>query len=145
MRDDDPEYREWLETVPLSITADLIWKLPAYRLGLFLSGRVAADVALVQANPTTRAAADQLFRAVGSIPANIAEGYGRSSGRERARYFEFALGSAREAREWYFATQSAFPDAVIANRMSALNRIARILAAVIPRERIRTYRPATPG
>ena len=144
MRDDDPEYLAWLERVPLAITSDLLWKLPAYRLGLFLSGRVAADVGLVHANPTTRGASDQLLRAVGSIAANIAEGYGRSTGRERARYYEYALGSAREAREWYFVTQSAFPEATHAKRLSALSRISRILAAVIPRERLRTYRPAAP-
>ena len=40
--------------------------------------------------------------AVLSISANIAEGYSRTSGRERAKFFEYANSSAREARDWLF-------------------------------------------
>ena len=42
--------------------------------------------------------ADQLFRAVGSVHANISEGYSRQSGKDQARFYEYALGSDREAR-----------------------------------------------
>jgi four helix bundle protein len=45
---------------------------------------------------------DQLYEAVGSVSANLAEGYSRGTGKDRARFYEYALGSARESRDWYF-------------------------------------------
>ncbi|MFQ5594528.1 MAG: four helix bundle protein, partial [Anaerolineae bacterium] len=45
---------------------------------------------------------DQLYRALVSISSNIAEGYSRGTGKGRAQFYEYALGSARESRDWYF-------------------------------------------
>lgn len=42
------------------------------------------------------AAADQLVRAAESIPANIAEGYGRGFGKDGARFLRMARSSAAE-------------------------------------------------
>ncbi len=46
--------------------------------------------------PGSSALADQLVRSAASIPANIAEGYGRSLGRDGARFLRIARGSAAE-------------------------------------------------
>ncbi len=47
--------------------------------------------------PGAASARNQLQRAVTSIPANIAEGCGKHSEAEFARYIDIALGSAKEA------------------------------------------------
>jgi len=135
MRDDDPDYVRWLSEVPATITEDTLWRLPAFRLGLYLASEAVNDLTAIHASRQLRPVADPLLRSLGSIPANIAGGYGRSTGRERARSYEFALGSAREARDWFFVAHAAFPDETLTRRLQALERIRRILSAVIPRER----------
>jgi four helix bundle protein len=77
----------------------------------------------------------QLAASVDSIGANIAEGYGRLSGRERARFYEFALASAREAREWYRRVTPPLSDIEASQRRALLSRIIKILTVAIPQER----------
>ena len=68
-------------------------KLEVYQESLLLCGWAGE----LLANITAKAAAkDQLDRASTSIPLNIAEGNGKFSGRDRARFFEVARGSALE-------------------------------------------------
>ena len=59
----------------------------------------------------------------------------RSSGRERAHFYEYALGSTREARGWYYKCSIALASEIIASRLARLSRVVRILTAVIPRKR----------
>ncbi len=91
------------------------------------------------------AVAGQLYRAVGSVGANLAEGYSRSSGPDRARFFEYALGSARESIHWYKAAAPLLDAERVRVQVSLLDEIARILLVVIPRERRRTIRPRVEG
>ena len=77
----------------------------------------------------------QLDRAIGSVGANILEGYARFSGKERARFFEIALGSAREARHWYHGARSWLGVSAVEDRGALLTRVVKILTAAIPRER----------
>lgn len=70
-----------------ALTEDPLWKLKAYRLAIGL-----IDVARENATRISRVRlfepeARQLYRAVGSIAANISEGYSRSGGADRARFF----------------------------------------------------------
>jgi four helix bundle protein len=69
-----------------------------YRLALFLGDLAWHDVTKLVSDRRTVSLADQLFRAIGSIGANIAEGYSRQSGKDRTRFYEYALGSTRESR-----------------------------------------------
>ena len=73
--------------------------MKAYRLSLFLADLAWEDVTKLAADTRAVKVADQLYRAVGSIGANLAEGYGRHSGKERAHFYEYSLGSARESRQ----------------------------------------------
>ena len=53
----------------------------------------------------TAGVAGQLYRALGSIGANISEGYSRGAGKARAQFYEYALGSALASRNWYFQSR----------------------------------------
>ncbi len=66
---------------------------------------------------------------------NIAEGYSRRSGKERARFYEYALGSAREARTWYYQGRHGLKENVLIHRLQLLTRIIRLLLNIIPAER----------
>ena len=115
--------------------------MSAYRLALYSMSLAQSDARQIRANRLTRPHLDQLLRAVGAISADIDEGYSRSSGRERAHYYEYALGSARESRGWYYKCAAAFSPDVLAERLALLSEIIRILAAIIPRERVIRVEP----
>ena len=90
-----------------------------------------SDVSRLIKDRRTRSLADQLYRAVGSVAANIAEGYSKSSRRDQTRFYEYALGSAREARTWYYQGRHVLPEAVTAHRTELLTQIIRLLLATI--------------
>ena len=69
-------------------------KLNVYQVALEFNGWVGDLLATVEAKA---AAKDQLDRAATSIPLNLAEGNGKFSRRDRARFFDIARGSALEA------------------------------------------------
>ncbi len=68
-------------------------KLEVYQESLLFCGWAGELLATISAKA---AAKDQLDRASTSIPLNIAEGNGKFSARDRARFFEIARGSALE-------------------------------------------------
>jgi four helix bundle protein len=87
--------------------------------------------------------AGQLYRALGSVAANIAEGYSRSSGGDRVWLFEYARGSARESIVWYEAAAPLPGADVVAERIGVLTEVRRLLLAIIPRERHRRVAKAS--
>ena len=68
-------------------------KLDVYREAIGFCGWVGEFLAAISGKA---AAKDQLDRASTSIPLNIAEGNGKFSAKDRARFFEMARGSALE-------------------------------------------------
>src|SRR3954465_10569261 len=86
-------YEEWLRNVPTTISRDPVFRRTDYRIASYLADEAWEDCNRLDAHSVTRQIAGQLYRAIGSISANISEGYSRSSGRDRARILEYALGS----------------------------------------------------
>jgi four helix bundle protein len=134
------KYSEWEETIPEEIRADLLWKITAYRLALFLTDVGWHDVTRLMQDKRTIALADQLYDSLGSVSANIAEGYSRGTGRDRARFYEYALGSARESRDWYFKSRHLLGDKVFQHRIKLLTRVIQLLLTMVPQQRGRVLR-----
>ena len=128
-------FKEWMESVPREFREDPLWRMEVYRLSLFAADLAWPDVTKLIQDKRTIGLADQLYRAVGSASANIAEGYGRQSGKDQARYYEYALGSAREARNWYYQSRHVLTDTVALHRIRLLTQIIRLLLTIIPSER----------
>ncbi len=133
-------YQEWMSTVPEEIRQDPLWNLEVYRMGLFVADIGWEDVVILDKNKITRDAADQIHRSLDSISANIAEGYSRSTGKDRARYFEYSLGEAREARDLYYKVRRALKQEVVLHRIKLLTQIVKILNAFVPAQRKRGIR-----
>lgn len=126
----DQTVREWAETLPSELRRDTLWKTEAYRLGLFVSDTAWDDVTALSRDVRTRSVSDQLNRPLGSISANIAEGYSRGGGRDRARFLEYALGSAREARDWYVKSRRVLSSERVEFQISVLTSIIRLLTVM---------------
>ena len=127
---------------PDSDSKDPVARMRVYQLGYKLRSASLEDAEAVVVNPITEKIAGQLYDSVGSITVNIVEGYSRSSGRDRARIFEYALGSARESTEWYRSIAHVLETGLFEDRIAVLNEITRMLLAIIPRERERIIRPS---
>ena len=133
-------YEEWVATVAEEIKADSLWKVTAYRLALFLGDLGWYNTAVLVRNRRMLSLSDQLYRALGSISANLAEGYSRGTGKDRARFYEYALGSARESRDWYFKARHVLGEVVFQHRLQLLTRVIQLLLIMIPQQRNRVLR-----
>lgn len=131
---------EWEKTVPESFTTDTLWKMKAYQYALYLSDLAWQDVTDLMKDKRTSTLADQLYRAIGSVGANLAEGYSRSTGKDRALFYQYALGSARESRDWYYKARFVLGNEIFEHRTRVLTEIIRLLLTMIPQQRGRTLR-----
>ena len=131
----------FVPTVSYQTANDPLFRMRAYRLAVELLEVAFQDAKALSAELVTERIAGQLYAAVSSIGANIGEGYSRSSGKDRARLFEFALGSVRESIHWYQSSRPILGEGVV-TRLNTLEELRRLLLAIIPRERGRPM-PAT--
>ena len=120
--------------VSAATSNDPLRRMRVYQIGMDLFKTAWFDAKALSADPPTLQMSGQLYAAIGSICANIAEGYSRSSGIDRARFFEYALGSARESMTWYEGARPLLGESVT-TRLNDLEEIRRLLLAIIPRER----------
>ena len=128
-------FEQWVQNAPDAIKNDSIWKMAAYRLALFLGDLAWADVTKLCQDRRTLGLSDQLYRAVGSISANLTEGYSRGTGKDRARFHEYSLGSARETRDLYFKGRHILGEAVVDHRFRLVAEVIRLTLAMIPDQR----------
>lgn len=68
-------------------------KLRVWQLAIDFAAKYVPNIDKIE----SKVLRDQLFRSITSIPSNIAEGYGRNSSGDYARFLRIALGSTFEA------------------------------------------------
>ncbi|MEM6523165.1 MAG: four helix bundle protein [Bacteroidota bacterium] len=73
----------------------------------------------------------QLTRSIGSISANIEEGYGRGYGKEYPRFLKISRGSAQESKGWYKKSKFLLPEKTINDRIAILDKLIAHLTATI--------------
>ena len=72
-----------------------------YKMSLELWDECWKDTEILMKDPRGNEITKQLIRSVGSISANIEEGYGRGFGKEYPQFLRISRGSARESKGWY--------------------------------------------
>jgi four helix bundle protein len=88
-------------------------KLDVYREAIDFCGWVGEFLAAISAKTVAK---DQLYNASTSIPLNIAEGNGKFSAKDRARFLEIARGSALEC--------AACLDVLFVRKLASETRVA---------------------
>ena len=126
--------------VALEDSHDPLKRMRAFELAEALVEDAFADATKLKVDPVTREIAPQLYSAVCGIAANIAEAYSRTSGKDRATRFEYALGEVRESMSWYQGGRPVLGDEITTDRRTRLEEIRRMLLAIIPRERGKTMK-----
>ena len=129
----DVELLEWERTQPDAITKDPLWTLDCYRESLFLVDAAREDAHKLARHESMATVRGQLLSSVGSIAANIAEGYGRMTAADRSKFLSYALGSAREAITWYRAVRPIGQVDETSTRIDRLARIRRMLIGLLKR------------
>jgi four helix bundle protein len=107
----------------------------AYRFAIEASDAAWDDASTMKSEPLLAEVAPQLVRAIGSVAANIAEGYARRSARDRIRFYEYALGSVEESRAWYQLARRCLAEDSLSGRLKRLDSMRRLLLVMIANER----------
>ena len=131
------EYDSLVRKVPRTVRQDVLWRLAAYRLARFASARGWAVTTTLAADPRMWQINRQLYGALGSICANLADGHARSSPADRARVYEYALSSVRESREWYLHAMPVLGEQETLAEISLLDEITALLAVYVTDQRRR--------
>ena len=107
-------------------------RLDVYREAINFCGWVSEFLASISAKA---AAKDQLDRASTSIPLNIAEGNGKFSAKDRARFFEMARGSALECAACLdvLVARKLTKEETVAAQKKCLVRIVEMLVGLLRR------------
>src|SRR3972149_12277464 len=77
--------------------------------------------------------ADQLLRSIGSISANISEGFNRRSTKHYISYLDNSIGTTNEAENWYYKVEGAqwLKKDVVKERVEILSEIRQMLFGLI--------------
>jgi four helix bundle protein len=107
-------------------------KLDVYRNSIAFCGWVGEILGTINARAAVK---DQLDRASTSIPLNIADGNGKFSSRDRARFLEIARGSALECAACLhvMVVGALLTEADIAPQKERLSRIVQMLMGMLRR------------
>ena len=130
-------YDEWEAEAEKTYGADPIWHLHVYRRSLYLTDCSQTELRILAQARRGVKVAGQLTKSLGSIRANISEGYGRSMPADRLRFYEYALGSARESLEWYHEVRSLLPPELVRQRVQQLSQIIGMLTGLVKAQRVR--------
>lgn len=93
-----------------------------YKMAMLLWNDCWNDTEILLKDVHGKEIAKQLIRAIGSISANIEEGYGK----EYPQFLRLSRGSARESKGWYIRSNFLLSEQVIKDRVDRLESIIKM-------------------
>ncbi|MBL0104600.1 MAG: four helix bundle protein [Bacteroidetes bacterium] len=110
---------------------DFVKKLQMHQMAMELWKEFWIDSDILLRDIRGKEIAKQLTRSIGSISANIEEGYGRGFGRDYLLFLKFSRGSARESKGWYEKSSAFFKPEDLNSRINKLDSIIGQLTKTI--------------
>ena len=137
-------YEEWVKMVHPQISKEPIWKFYGYRKALYLFDIVWMDTRnWFSRDSRAGDLARQLVRSTGSISANLEEGFGRGSGKDKSYHYRVALASARETKGWIFRSRSLFQSQTLESRLELVDEIISLIVRELDLQNNRLYRKSS--
>lgn len=102
---------------------DRLDEIGFYKIAIELWDETWNDTEILMQDFRGKEIARQLIRSVGSINANIEEGYGRGFGKEYPQFLRISRGSARESKGWYRRSNHLLSPEIISARIIKLDDI----------------------
>jgi hypothetical protein len=110
---------------------DRVEELEVHRLAMELWELFWQDSEILMKDQRGRELVRQMVRSIGSIAANIEEGYGRGFGKEYPQYLRTSRGSARESKGWYQRARHLLPNDIVTKRSELLDKLIAKLSRMI--------------
>ena len=106
--------------------------LEAYRISFDLSNYV-WDSVLNWDNFGKYTVGIQIVKAVDSISANISEGFGRYTKKDKIRFYRISMGSTKESENWYHKSvkRNLFSDAEAKHIKTELDKLPKSINSLI--------------
>ncbi len=135
MQDGLKSFEVWEKSVHPIVRNNPLWQFQVYPKALFAYDLAWEDCERLLKDERGKKVAGQLIRSVGSISANIEEGYGRGYGQDYSYHLRVAMGEARESCGWYWRGHQLLLPEILDHRLKLLNEIISMLAPNISRQR----------
>jgi len=110
---------------------DRLNEIKFYQLAMELWDGYWSDCETLMKDVRGKEIVKQLTRSMGSISANIEEGYGRGFGKEYPMFLRYSRGSARESKGWYMRSSHLLSEEIIQQRVEKLDSIIAMESASI--------------
>jgi four helix bundle protein len=102
---------------------DKLHEIRFYQLAKELWKKFWEDSEVLLKDIRGREIARQMTKSIGSINANIEEGYGRGSQKEYVYFLKVSRGSARESKGWYERSVKLLSQEIVDKRVEKLDQI----------------------
>ncbi len=130
-------YQTWEKSVFLRIREESVWQFFAYRKSLFLYELCWHDCEMLLKDYRGRQIANQLIRSMGSVCANIEEGYGRGlHSKSYLQFLRYSIASAKETKGWYYRSRYLLSNSLVKQRLELISEIIALTIVELNRKKV---------